>query len=167
MTGRLWLPLVILLATVIAIGGIIIWSRYDSLRAAEISLSDTPPQEEPYCQVYVAGDIASPGPYPLKADDSIPTLIQAAGGVRGDAQPDEVRLYVSKSGADSPQKIDINRAEAWLLEALPGIGEEKAKAIVSYRTKNGPFLSTDELTKVAGIGDGILTEIKDLITVAD
>jgi len=66
-----------------------------------------------------------------------------------------------------PQKIDINRADVWLLEALPEIGPVLAQAIVDYREKNGPFRSINELTKVKGIGSTILEQIKDLITVAD
>jgi comEA protein len=68
---------------------------------------------------------------------------------------------------DQPQKIDINRAEAWLLEALPGIGESKAQAIIAYRQQNGGFHSITEITRVEGIGPAIYEEIKDLITVGD
>jgi comEA protein len=68
---------------------------------------------------------------------------------------------------ESPQKIDINRAEAWLLEALPGIGPSKAQAIIDYRQQNGGFRSIIEITEVEGIGPSIYKQIKDLITVAD
>ena len=61
--------------------------------------------------------------------------------------------------------IDLNTAPAELLETLPGIGGERAKAIVEYRDKNGPFQSVDEITKVTGIGSGILEKIRDLVTV--
>lgn len=66
-----------------------------------------------------------------------------------------------------PQKIDVNQAEAWLLEALPGIGESKAQAIIAYRQQNGGFRSITEITNVEGIGPAIYEEIKDLITVGD
>jgi competence ComEA-like helix-hairpin-helix protein len=68
---------------------------------------------------------------------------------------------------EPPQKIDINRAEAWLLEALPGIGPSKAQAIIAYRQQNGGFSHITEITKVEGIGPAIYEEIKDLITVGD
>ena len=69
--------------------------------------------------------------------------------------------------AEQPQKIDINRAEAWLLEALPGIGESKAQAIIAYRQQNGGFGHIIEITNVEGIGPAIYEDIKDLITVGD
>jgi comEA protein len=66
-----------------------------------------------------------------------------------------------------PQKIDINRAEAWLLEALPGIGPSKAQAIIDYREQNGGFSDIVEITNVPGIGESIYNDIKNLITVGD
>ena len=69
--------------------------------------------------------------------------------------------------AELPQKIDINRAEAWLLEALPGIGEAKAQAIIAYRQQNGGFGHITEIANVEGIGPAIYEDIKNLITVGD
>jgi comEA protein len=71
------------------------------------------------------------------------------------------------SQGDQPQKIDINRAEAWLLEALPGIGPTKAQAIIDYRQQNGYFSDISEILNVEGIGQDIYEQIKDLITVGD
>lgn len=61
--------------------------------------------------------------------------------------------------------ININTATATELDALPGIGEKKAQAIVDHRAENGPFGSIDDIKEVKGIGDGIFEQIKDLITV--
>lgn len=61
--------------------------------------------------------------------------------------------------------IDINRADAEQLTALPGIGEVLARRIVAYREENGSFLSTQELQNVEGIGEKRLDTILDLITV--
>jgi competence ComEA-like helix-hairpin-helix protein len=67
----------------------------------------------------------------------------------------------------TPQRVDINRAEPWLLEALPGIGPSLADAIISYRQENGPFHSPEEITRVPGIGVGVYDKIKNLITVGE
>jgi len=63
--------------------------------------------------------------------------------------------------------VDINRAGVWLLKALPGIGEDRAGAIVAYREENGEFQRIEDLLKVEGIGEGTFAAIKDNITVAD
>jgi competence protein ComEA len=50
------------------------------------------------------------------------------------------------------EPVNINTADAAALaKALNGIGPSKAKAIVSYRDKNGPFKSVDQLAMVEGI----------------
>jgi len=66
-----------------------------------------------------------------------------------------------------PQMVDINRAEPWLLEALPGIGPGLAAAIVRYREEKGPFRSPQEVQLVPGIGAGVYEKMKDLITVGE
>jgi competence protein ComEA len=50
------------------------------------------------------------------------------------------------------EPVNVNTADATALaKALNGIGPSKAKAIVSYREKNGPFKSVDQLAMVEGI----------------
>lgn len=61
--------------------------------------------------------------------------------------------------------VDLNKATQAELEALKGIGEVKAKAIVDYRTKNGPFKSADDLDKVKGVGKGIIAKIGGDLTI--
>lgn len=56
--------------------------------------------------------------------------------------------------------VNINTATEAELQALEGIGPTRAKAIVEYRTKNGPFKSVDDLQKVPGIGAGTLNNIR-------
>ena len=65
----------------------------------------------------------------------------------------------------SGERININTATEKDLTALPGIGPSLAAAIVSYREENGPFLSTDALLNVPGIGDGRFAAVSDYITV--
>ena len=59
--------------------------------------------------------------------------------------------------------ININTATALELEALPSVGPSTAKAIVSFRTKNGPFSKAEDLLKVPGIGDGKLAAMKPFV----
>ncbi len=62
-------------------------------------------------------------------------------------------------------KININTATAQELEELPYIGEVRARAIVEERERGGPFLRVEDITRVSGIGEGILERIRDHITV--
>lgn len=51
-------------------------------------------------------------------------------------------------------QVNINTADAETIAAeLNGVGLTKAKAIVEYRTKHGPFRSVDDLSLVKGIGE--------------
>jgi competence protein ComEA len=51
-------------------------------------------------------------------------------------------------------QVNINTADAATIAAeLNGVGLSKAKAIVEYRTKHGPFRSVDDLSLVKGIGE--------------
>jgi competence protein ComEA len=67
-------------------------------------------------------------------------------------------------GADG-KLININTASAAELAEVNGIGGAKAKAIVEYREKSGPFKSVDDLQNVKGIGEKLLARVRSQITV--
>ena len=60
-------------------------------------------------------------------------------------------------------KIDLNSAGVNLLESLPGIGDVKAQAIVSFREAKGPFPDVEAVLEVTGIGPATLAAIRDLV----
>lgn len=62
-------------------------------------------------------------------------------------------------------KVNLNTASKEELMTLPGIGEARALAILSYRQENGGFSSIEDLKKIAGIKDGIFSRIKDYIRI--
>jgi len=118
--------------------------------------------------IYIGGSVNNPGLYPFKQDDSLDDLVQAAGGLKNGADISQVSLVIpDPASASLPQRIDINHAGAWLLAALPGIGDTRAADIVAYREQNGPFRAASDLLKVKGIGQATLDRIKDLITVSE
>lgn len=61
--------------------------------------------------------------------------------------------------------LNINTAPFSELNELPGIGEKRAEDIIKYRKEHGPYKSKEDILNVEGIGDGILKDIYDLITV--
>jgi competence protein ComEA len=163
--NKYWALIIILLVVIIAIGSIVVWSRYSGSQPIEISIVSG---QEWQGSVYVGGAVSNPDFYPVNFDDSLQDIIQAAGGATSDADLSNLKIYIPRKAEEIQlQKIDLNRAEAWLLEALPGIGKVRAQAIIDYRCQNGSFNNITELTKVDGIGIATYEQVKHLITVAD
>ncbi|MBI2957331.1 MAG: helix-hairpin-helix domain-containing protein [Chloroflexi bacterium] len=130
----------------------------------------SPPQGAPPAErfVYIGGAVSNPGLYPLMPGDTIDNLLAAAGGPKADAGTGRVRLEVnSSSRLSTPQKVDLNRAEPWILEAVPGIGPSTARAIVEYRSQHGPFRLAEDLLQVRGIGETTFQRLKVYVVVED
>ena len=65
-----------------------------------------------------------------------------------------------EASAPAGPVVNINKASAEELDALPGIGATKAAAIVADRSAKGPFASCDELTRISGIGAATVEKLK-------
>ncbi len=160
-----WKIVIVLLVLVIITGGIVIGFKYNRGGTIEISLT---PEPSPAGEIYIGGEVNNPGYYSIFAADDIAGMIAAAGGITDNAEPGRYELIIPGNGEEeSPQLIDINRAEAWLLESLPGVGPVKAQAIVDYRQQNGPFRNIYEIMEVEGFGQASFERIKHLITVGE
>ncbi len=70
----------------------------------------------------------------------------------------------SSSGSTSA-KININTANANMLQNLPGIGPVLSERIIEYRNQNGLFGVIDDIKDVSGIAEKKYEGIKDLICV--
>jgi len=83
--------------------------------------------------------------------------------------PDENSLNndacISNSETTVTGKVNINTATISELMTLNGIGESRAKDIISYREKNGLFKSIEDIKNVSGIGESTYANIKENITV--
>lgn len=68
--------------------------------------------------------------------------------------------------APAASPVNINTADKeTLITAISGVGEKKAEAIIEYREQHGPFKSVDEITKIKGIGQGILDKNRENLSV--
>lgn len=63
--------------------------------------------------------------------------------------------------------VNINTADAALLDTLPGIGPTKAAAIVDYRESHGPFKHIEDIQEVSGIGPSTFAKLSSQITVSE
>lgn len=62
-------------------------------------------------------------------------------------------------------QVNLNTASQAELDTLKGVGPVKAKAIMDYRAKNGPFKSVDDLEKVSGFGKKTVDKLRADLTV--
>lgn len=156
--------------------------------AADPAASPTPSPSP--ILVDVAGWVRRPGVYELAPGARVIDAIEAAGGARSGAVlealnlaaplTDGTQILVPRRGEAPPVTtgeatgggtgtpaglVNVNTASAAELEALPGIGEVLAQRIVDHRTEHGPFASVEDLLDVSGIGEAILEDIRDLVTV--
>ena len=61
--------------------------------------------------------------------------------------------------------INLNSATSDQLDTLPGVGPSTAKAIISYRSRKGPFSKVEDLLNVPGIGPAKVAALRDQVTV--
>ena len=69
------------------------------------------------------------------------------------------------SAGATARVVDVNRAGADELVALPGIGPVTARRIVESRETDGPFGRPEDLMRVQGIGPKTFARIAALVTV--
>ncbi len=146
---------------------VLVVSSCDDGELIEIHFSQSP-QPETIEEVYIGGAVQVPGIYPLLPGDAIEDLISAAGGFTSNTTTRRcLLLFPEDESLESQQRVDMNRAPSWMLEALPGVGEVTAEKIIDYRDKNGTFRHINEILNVDGIGQATLDNISAKITVTD
>ncbi|TVQ89960.1 MAG: hypothetical protein EA397_13450 [Deltaproteobacteria bacterium] len=128
--------------------------------------------------IEVVGEVPAPGWHRIDP----PTLkqaLRAAGsshqgsaatlheGDRVVVEPDGVRLHPSGDPLLVAIPVDLNLADAETLRAVPGLGDESARAILEDRLRRGPFYAVDDLTRVSGIGAETVASIRAMVTVGE
>lgn len=81
------------------------------------------------------------------------------------ARNGETATAVTISGRSEGDQININKASARELQALPGVGEVLAERIIAHREQYGPFRRAEHLMMVRGFSDNKFRSIRVLITV--
>ncbi len=139
--------------------------------------------------VDVKGAIQKPGVIQCNEGERVYDAIRLAGGFKEKADVnkvnlaekifDEMVIYVPFIGEETDQTIitnrgdetkenetiDINHASQSELEKIPGVGPAKAKNILDYIDKNGPFTSVEQLESVNGIGKKSLEKMTPFIVI--
>ena len=152
--------------------------------AGEFSINEQPSDSaaiEQYLYVHIVGEVVTPGMYQLPLGARLVDAVFAAGGLTEFADTSSVNLARELSdgeqvvvssvneqsetlGTSSGGLISINRASDKELEELPGIGPALSARIIAWREANGGFKSIEDLLKVSGIGENLLSGLKDSVT---
>ena len=72
--------------------------------------------------------------------------------------------FTTESGQDLPGLVNVNTASRAVLMCLPGIDQELAQAIVSYRQSSGFFPNIAWLLKVPGMNQQIFKQLAPRVT---
>ena len=173
-------PLLFLTGLVLAA---LVWAlmerAHDAAQPLELIATDAPPGG---LKVEVGGAVNIPGVYQFEPGARIADAINAAGGPAVDASlssldlatrlRDEQRIVVptreeavrraatTRTSGDSGGLIDLNSADAALLETLPGIGTVRARNIVDSRASDGPFASIDDVVSRGLVPRSVLDDIR-------
>ncbi|MBQ6686431.1 MAG: ComEA family DNA-binding protein [Firmicutes bacterium] len=181
-TASLFLLAVFLLFSLLGTGPEIEY-EVDEEQSTDVVVQESPEM----IFVDVIGCVKNPGVYQLTPGSRVFQLIELAGGLTEDAEvksinraamlSDEQVLTVlsveeyaemmerSNGTGFVDGKVDLNSADAKALESLSGIGPAMAQKIIEYRTTHGRFTKTEDLMKVAGIGEKTYQRLKDNICV--
>ena len=129
----------------------------------------------------VAGAVKNPDVVELPSGSRVEDAVDAAGGLlvnadvssinRAAVLSDGEKVYIpfldDEDGASGDSGddglVNLNTADAALLETLPGIGPATAAKIIQYRNENGLFKKTEDLMNVSGIGPVTYAELEPLI----
>lgn len=84
---------------------------------------------------------------------------------RKSAEPPVVETLATLETAITAETetVDINTADVYTLQTLPGIGQARAEAIIEYRLEYGRFDSAEDIMKVPGIGQSLYDGIAEYI----
>lgn len=146
--------------------------------------------EEPVLVVHVTGQVERPGIVRLDAGARVIDALESAGGPSDAADltavnlarpvvdgeqvyvplPGELPPAVSSGGGGGSDSgsggvVDLNTADEQTLDTLPGVGPVLAERIIAWRDEHGRFTSVEELAEVSGIGDAMLSRLRDKVSV--
>ncbi|MFQ5530261.1 MAG: helix-hairpin-helix domain-containing protein [Gemmatimonadota bacterium] len=112
-------------------------------------------------RIVLAPDTADVMWRPARSDRAAETLAEARSGVDAALE----REAEASRPLEPDERIDINTADEPSLRRLPGIGPARAAAIRRDRGLRGSYTSADDLTRVPGIGRGIVDRLRSYIHV--
>ena len=110
-----------------------------------------------FCSGWFGHQFSNPEPYQVNTAQRPAEVDYSSTEGTASAEAEDTRPDSLLPG----ERIDINTADVYDLQRLPGIGEKRAQDIIAYREEHGPFQTLDGLTDVSGIGPVILDNLRE------
>lgn len=185
---------VLVVGAVVAVAlllAMLLWARRAPARVAPPATAppaatDSTPAGVVY--VHVGGAVKKPGLYEFPADARVAHALELAVPLRradldalnlAEVLMDGAKIDVPRQGeapagsgpvapgpaVSAAALVNLNTADASLLDTIPGVGPVTAAAILDFRNENGGFTSIDQLLDVSGIGPATLEEMRPYVTI--
>lgn len=144
----------------------------------------------PQIIIDISGEVVEPKIISLPEGSRVYEAIKLAGGLKKTAAIDEInqaailndgeKIIIPKIGAptvtnntnissktsnNTKRLININTANAELLDGIQGVGPATAQNIINYRIDTGKFNKIEDIKNVTGIGDKTFEKLKGQICV--
>lgn len=153
------------------------------------ALSEVSSEKTAVLVVDVSGAVKTPSVVELPPDSRVEDAIEAAGGLKKNADitnvnraafvSDGEKILIpskqraagseetvsSSSGGMTGGKVNINQASSEELQTLNGVGPATAAKIIEYREQNGSFQKIEDIQNISGIGEKTFEKLKAYITV--
>jgi len=81
------------------------------------------------------------------------------------SDPSRATPAPTQAPPEAQRKLDVNQADAWMLTAIPGIGQALAERIVAYRDAQGALVDIEELARVDGVGERLFATLLQYLEV--
>jgi competence protein ComEA len=171
---------IIIIAVIVTIIGLFVMAKIDpTYNVSTVNGESTTILSDDCVQVGITGQILHPGDYDIEPDSTLEELIDMAGGVTDNADPNSYTpsllvgsrsaFYISKKAeipetvvTEEIEKVNVNTADADSLNEV-GFNTAQASAVVSYREANGDFQALEDIMLVSGIGEKTYLSVRDKI----
>jgi len=115
--------------------------------------------------IHIAGAIQKPGLYRISQNMRVYEALKLAGGITSDGNLDKVnlaanvkdgkRIFVpflkNKRTIKKTPNLSFKKMTLKELQSLPGVGKQRAKALIRFRETKGPINQLSKLSEIKGI----------------
>lgn len=177
----------IIIVLAVTLGALIVMATVDKIttditkeddKSVSLSLS-----KQSGVEITISGEVQIPGTYLVPLNSTLNDALNAAGGVKGNADPKaynvsfvldkDYAFYIAPlfdvedvCNSEPISKACINSDDKTTIVARTSLSDAQAQSIVEYRQANGAFKRIEDIQLVSGIGKATWEKAKKYITLS-